>query len=122
MLFLFATLALLSQSPTFASPTPTTSASTTTTPCQALIEETPWTVTDLTAFDAAPGSLTGSFVTFNLCDQGLQLETTCSRYLPANSSSSPIDPDTYYDCESSDVRFIYAGDSLTIERRFVDDW
>ncbi|KAK5126797.1 hypothetical protein LTR85_009731 [Meristemomyces frigidus] len=106
---------------TFAAPTPTEEAATTTT-CHALIEETPWTITSLTAFDAAPG-YNGSFVTFHFCDvnAGLELDTDCSRYLPSGSSRSPIDPDTYYPCDSNDVQFIYAGSSLTIERSYVDD-
>ncbi|KAK4545495.1 hypothetical protein LTR36_002845 [Oleoguttula mirabilis] len=120
MLVLLSILALLSIA--LAAPTPTNAASATTTTCHALIEQTPWTISNLTAFDAAPG-YNGSYVSFHFCDvnDGLELETDCSRYLPKGSSRSPIDPATYYDCGSNEVRFIYAGSSLIIERSFVDD-
>lgn len=92
--------------------------------CAALIEENPWTVSNLSAFDAAPGPSGVSYISFHFCDTntGLQLDTTCSRYLAAGSGQSPIDPDNYYQCGSDYVRFIYSGDTLQLERSYTDPW
>jgi len=75
----------------------------------------------LTSFEAASGH-DGSFVSFHFCDtnRGLELDAECSRTVSAGESC--IDPDNYYACEGNQVRFIYSGTSLRIERSYVDDW
>lgn len=97
---------------------------TTTKRCQALVENTPWTISDLTAFEAASNSSALSYISFHFCDvnPGLELETTCLRTIAPGTSASVIDPSTYYACNGNEVRFIYAGGSLSLERSYDDDW
>lgn len=103
--------------------TATATASASPSNCPVLLENTPWLLTNLTAFDPSPGH-NGSFISFHFCDTnpGLELETTCSRRLNRFSSKSPVDADTYYACDDETVRFVYAGESLTVKRAFRDDW
>jgi len=112
--------------------------------CTPLLENTPWTISNLIAFQATVPASTqnstspsntsssttppssSSYITFHFCDTnpGLELETTCTRLIPSGSGAqaSVIDPGTYYPCDSNEVRFIYSGASLTLERSFEDDW
>ncbi|KAK3072276.1 hypothetical protein LTR53_007128 [Teratosphaeriaceae sp. CCFEE 6253] len=92
--------------------------------CNALLENTPWIIRNLTAFQPAPDSQSDAFIAFHFCDvnPGLELETTCARNAPADSSGqSVVDPTTYFACEGNQVRFIYSGDELSLERSYVDD-
>ena len=116
MLFIIAILALLSL--ISAAPTSTGSSSAS---CTALVENEAWIITNLTSFEAAPGH-DGSFVSFHFCDTnvGLELDAECSRTVSAGNSC--IDPNNYYQCDNNNVRFIYSGTSLRIERAYVDDW
>ncbi|KAK3627645.1 hypothetical protein LTR56_019097 [Elasticomyces elasticus] len=92
-----------------------------TTTCHALVENTPWTISNITAFEAAAGSSSESYISFHFCDvnPGLELETTCSRMVAAGSGGSLRDS-TYYACEGNEVRFIYSGTSLSLERSYTD--
>ncbi|TKA36319.1 hypothetical protein B0A54_13253 [Friedmanniomyces endolithicus] len=147
MLILLTTALLALSTSTSALPTsPSSPLQSKTKRCTPLLENTPWTISHLVAFQAAvqnststppspsntssstnptPGS---SYITFHFCDTnpGLELETTCTRLItPGNPSSGPpasvIDPGTYYPCDSNEVRFIYSGARLTLERSFVDN-
>ncbi|KAK3636745.1 hypothetical protein LTR56_014047 [Elasticomyces elasticus] len=87
----------------------------------ALVENTPWTISNITAFEAAAGSASESYISFHFCDvnPGLELETMCSRTVAAGSGGSLRDP-AYYACEGNEVRFIYSGTSLSLERSYTD--
>ncbi|KAK5745362.1 hypothetical protein LTR17_001523 [Elasticomyces elasticus] len=92
-----------------------------TTTCHALVENTPWTISNITAFEAAAGSASESYISFHFCDvnPGLELETMCSRTVAAGSGGSLRDS-AYYACEGNEVRFIYSGTSLSLERSYTD--
>ncbi|KAK4574322.1 hypothetical protein LTR86_002083 [Recurvomyces mirabilis] len=91
------------------------------TPSNCPVEDTPWDIRDLVAFQAAPGANAASYIKLHFCDQntGLELETECSRTLAVGSSDSPIDTETWYPCDNADVRFKYGGDTVWIERAFT---
>ncbi|KAK5130794.1 hypothetical protein LTR08_001684 [Meristemomyces frigidus] len=122
---LLATLTLLPLA--LAAPTPAsqTPAAPTPTPCKAKIEQLPWHLTNLTIFTSShntnSSSTPGSSLSFHFCDTNdrLQLDTTCTRTLAAGSAL--VDAETYYPCEGGDVRFIYAGAWVGVERGFEDD-
>ncbi|KAK4888337.1 hypothetical protein LTR27_012746 [Elasticomyces elasticus] len=92
-----------------------------TTTCHALVENTPWTISNITAFEAAARSASESYISFHFCDvnPGLELETTCSRTVAAGSGGSLRDS-AYYACEGNEVRFVYSGTSLSLERSYTD--
>ncbi|KAK0269853.1 hypothetical protein LTR35_014529 [Friedmanniomyces endolithicus] len=139
-LFLTATLLALSTSTSALPTSPSSPLQPQTKRCTPLLENTPWTISNLVAFQAAtpnstftsqsntsstPPTASSSYITFHFCDTnpGLELETTCTRLIPSGSGApaSVTDPWTYYPCDSDEVRFIYSGASLTLERSFVDD-
>jgi len=92
--------------------------------CDALLENIPWTIRNLTAFEPAEGCPDSGYISFHFCDvnPGLELETWCTRTVAAGSNESVIDPGTYYSCDGNEVRFIYSGDELQVERAYSDDW
>jgi len=89
--------------------------------CDALIEQSPWIVTNLVAFEAAATSQNESRISFGFCDtnKGLELDTNCSRTVAPGSRQSIVDG-AYYTCENDDVRFIWSGDQLSLERSYED--
>jgi len=115
-----------------------------------LAENIPWHLTDLYLFTAAPGPNGVSSVGFHFSDvnngtsapqgnhsrdfltesqlanilsiSGLELETYCSRTLPAGSGLSAVDPDNYYPCFNDGVSYrLGAGGKLDVKRTYQDD-
>ncbi|KAK4985750.1 hypothetical protein LTR66_001427 [Elasticomyces elasticus] len=86
------------------------------------IEETPWRLSDIAAFEAAPGPSGVSSISFHFCDTntGIEIETDCSRYLTPGSGASAVDPDNYYSCDDPSVAFKFLGDSIAVERIYKD--
>ncbi|RMY97651.1 hypothetical protein D0864_04686 [Hortaea werneckii] len=116
------------------SPTTTTTAISSSTPCPILIENTPWLLTNITHFTPSlpsenhpnstftttssfsPSSSASGFISFSFADtnSGLELETRCFRTLlpprrdrHSSSEGNPNGGGTYYPCEDGRVRFAY---------------
>ncbi|KAM3415796.1 hypothetical protein BST61_g9306 [Cercospora zeina] len=90
--------------------------------CSAHVEDSPWAITDMTSFQALPGSNNvSSYFVFNFEDinDGLELKTNCAFTLPPGSNASVAD-DNYHLCASVDVRFKYSGQLLQVSRWYQD--
>lgn len=91
--------------------------------CTAILENDPWTLSNIYAFDAFASSNQSSVLFFHFCDTntGLEMDTDCTRTI-APGGGSTISPGTYYECNNNTVRYIYDGASISIERSYVDEW
>lgn len=92
--------------------------------CTALIEESPWTITNFVHFQAQKAKKDcRSYLKFDFKDtnKGLHLNTTCKRYMPFYSNKT-MDDDKAHLCEDRNVRFTYTGSSFQIVRLFEDPW
>ncbi|KAF2212376.1 hypothetical protein CERZMDRAFT_97652 [Cercospora zeae-maydis SCOH1-5] len=90
--------------------------------CSVHVEDSPWAITDVTSFQAHPGSSNvSSYFAFNFEDinDGLELKTDCSFALPLGSNVSVAD-DKYHLCTGGDVRFKYSGQLLQVSRWYQD--
>lgn len=104
---------------TYAHPTPQTSQ-----PCNALIEETPWHISDINVFNAAAASPSGSSVSFNVADTnpGLEFETICGISMPAGTGARPEEAGGWHPCTNGRVAFLYTPGNLQVKRSYLDDW
>lgn len=92
--------------------------------CKAKVENKPWQLTHIAAFEADPNLPTGiSSISFDFCDtnKGLELQTRCEYNLPMHSGLGPIDHDNYHRCNNQDVQFKYEGTNITVSRTYKDD-
>lgn len=91
--------------------------------CNALIEETPWSITRLVTFKAKahPHSVSYFIFDFEDVNKGLQTKTQCQHYLRAGSNASIADEE-YYGCVDRDVQFQWNGKELLVERWYQDAW
>ncbi|KXT06129.1 hypothetical protein AC578_1276 [Pseudocercospora eumusae] len=94
--------------------------------CSALIEETPWSITNLATFSANPHPHSVSYIFFDFEDtnSGLETKTQCQFYLPAGTNASALTAggqETYHGCVDEDVRFSWDGKVLKVERWYRDE-
>ncbi|KXT13471.1 hypothetical protein AC579_8625 [Pseudocercospora musae] len=94
--------------------------------CSALIEETPWSITNIVTFSANPHPHSVSYFLFDFEDTntGLETKTQCQFYLPAGTNSSALTAggqDTYHGCVDEDVRFAWDGKALKVQRWYEDE-
>lgn len=91
--------------------------------CTALIEDKPWHINSLTTFQAHPAPYLQSYISFTLVDinKGLELNTTCSRYLALGSAASLSSPE-YFACKNNTARFLFEDGALHISRFYLDRW
>ncbi|KAI5371224.1 hypothetical protein Slin15195_G020960 [Septoria linicola] len=90
--------------------------------CDALIEDSPWSITNLRTFQAAPRVDSISYFAFQFEDinPGLELKTNCSYYILGGSNATLAD-DGYHLCANDDVQFKYDGQILQVARWYQDE-
>jgi len=105
-------------------------------PCNALIETSPWHVSNLVILDALPTAPTGSSIRFRVHDTnyGLEFETSCGLTMPEGTGSRTEQAQGWHPCEDDRVRFLYRSDgsklpdkvekpgNIQIRGSYVDDW
>ncbi|EME89715.1 uncharacterized protein MYCFIDRAFT_193563 [Pseudocercospora fijiensis CIRAD86] len=94
--------------------------------CSAVIEETPWSITNIVTFSANPHPHAVSYFLFDFEDtnRGLEVKTQCQFYLPAGSNSTLLaagDGNDYHGCVDGDVRFAWDGNLLKVQRWYRDE-
>lgn len=94
--------------------------------CKALIEDTPWQITNLVTFQTnltSKASNCSSYISFNFRDvnTGLELSTSCNRTVKAGGNET-LSNEAYFPCESEDVNFIWEDGVLSVERWYEDPW
>lgn len=92
--------------------------------CQALIEDHPWTLSNLAVVNAPADSPIASSISFNFCstNPGLQLETQCNYSMAIGSGARPEQAGGYHACGNATVRFRYAVGRVDVERAYIDRW
>lgn len=92
--------------------------------CNALIETSPWHISDIVVFNALPTAPRGSYIHFHILDTnpGLEIETSCGVSMPVNTGSRPEEATGWHPCEDGRVRFLYQPGTLQIRRSYLDDW
>jgi hypothetical protein len=99
-------------------------------PCNALIETSPWHVSNFIVLNALPTAPTGSSIHFHVHDTnpGLEFETVCGLAMPQGTGTRPEEATGWHPCDDDRVRFLYqAGHddvqgNLQLRRSYVDDW
>ena len=86
-------------------------------PCDALVETSPWYVSDIIVRNSPSTASTGFSIQFRISDEnpGLELNTFCTDGLPAQTSG-------WQSCEDKQMRFRYNLGNLLIRRSYLDDW
>lgn len=108
-----------------AAPTTTSSAlSSTEAACQAKAFNKPWTLRDITIYEAAgQDSKNGNgAISFQFCDtnSGLEMETACSGTVINNISQG--NDNGYVICANDTVSFKLESKTIMITRAFLDGW
>jgi hypothetical protein len=85
--------------------------------CDALVETSPWHVSDIVVQNSPSTASTGVSIQFRISDEnpGLELNTFCTDGLPAQTSG-------WQSCEDKQMRFRYNLGNLLIRRSYLDDW
>lgn len=93
-------------------------------PCNALIETSPWHISDITVFNALPTAPRGSYIQFHILDTnpGLEIKTSCGVSMPVGTGSRPEEAAGWHPCEDGRVRFLYQPGNLQVRRSYLDDW
>jgi hypothetical protein len=99
-------------------------------PCNALIETSPWHVSNLVILNSLPTAPTGSSIHFHVHDNnpGLEFETVCGLAMPPGTGTRPEEATGWHPCDDDKVRFLYQADqdgvpgNLQLRRSYVDDW
>jgi hypothetical protein len=98
--------------------------------CNALLEISPWQISDIVVRgDLLPGP-TGSSIQFRAQDinPGLEFETYCRWSSPVVTGPRCQETRSWHPCENERVRFLYQRsnldrpDNLQIRRSYFDDW
>jgi hypothetical protein len=92
--------------------------------CNALIETSPWHVSDIVVYKADSTASVGSSIHFHVSDTnlGLEFDTSCGVSMPTHTGSKPEDAQGWHPCEDGRVRFFYQLGSLQLSRSYYDDW
>lgn len=93
-------------------------------PCAALIETSPWYVSDMLVWKTLPNASISSLIHFHLSDVnfGLALETSCGGAIPVEIGSRPGQAQGWIPCEDTRVRFLYRTGNLQVQRSYLDEW
>lgn len=99
-------------------------------PCNALIETSPWHVSNFVILNALPTAPTGSSIHFRVSDtnHGLELKTSCGLNMPVGTGTRPEEAQGWHPCEDDRMRFLYqAGNAqvsgnLQLRRSYLDNW
>jgi hypothetical protein len=98
--------------------------------CNALLEISPWQISDIVIVGDPHLALTGSSIQFRAKDNnhGLEFETYCRWSSPAITSPRCQETQGWHPCEDRSVRFLYQPsnldrpNNLQIRRSYLDDW
>lgn len=93
-------------------------------PCKALIETSPWQISNIVVFNNLPTAPTGSSIHFHVSDKnpGLEFEIECGVSLPQGTGARPEEAQGWHPCDNDQVRFLYQPGNLQIRRSYIDDW
>ncbi|KAM0717069.1 hypothetical protein Q7P37_006921 [Cladosporium fusiforme] len=91
--------------------------------CNALIEQTPWLITNLKVFVASPESPSSSSLSFHIVDAnpGLEFETNCEITMPIGTGARPDQAEGWHPCEVGHVYFLFQPGELQVKRGYKDD-
>lgn len=92
--------------------------------CNALIETSPWRISDFLVRNALPTASTGSSIHFHITDtnKGLEFQTSCGGTMPVGTDLAPDKAYGWQQCEDERVSFLYQQSNIQIRRSYVDDW
>lgn len=99
-------------------------------PCNAIIETSPWHVSDFVILNVLPTAPIGSSIHFHVSDTnvGLEFETSCGLTMPPGTGTRPKEAKRWHPCEDDRVRFLYTAGhyvvpgNLQLRRSYIDDW
>lgn len=91
--------------------------------CEAKVEDVPWQITSFITFEKKPASNHSSYLAFHFADinDRLEVNTTCIRIIPLNSSAS-LGSTAKTLCDNDDVAFEWDGETLELSRYYTDKW
>lgn len=92
--------------------------------CDALIEYTPWHVSNIVVKNAEYAASNGFSIEFHVSDTNprLEFDTVCRFPTAAGTGSKPEDTHRWHSCEDKRVRFLYLPGNLQLGRSYRDDW